>query len=70
MLDPESVTIRRCGLFGVGVALLCASVGVGNEILLLTTWEQSSDEDVELSFPPVPCLPRRCHVPTAFMIMD
>jgi hypothetical protein len=47
--------------------------GVGFEILL-TTWEpvfsqQPSDEDIELSAPPAPCLPGCCHVP-ALIIMD
>jgi hypothetical protein len=49
-------------------------VGVGFKILLLAAWRlvlcyQPSDEDVELSAPPVPCLPGCCHVP-ALMIRD
>ena len=49
-------------------------VGLGNETLLLTMWEpvfskKPSDEDVELSASPAPCLPRYCHAP-ASMIMD
>ena len=43
MLGPASGTLRRYGLGGVGVALLnkgkCATVEVGNETLLLITWE-------------------------------
>ena len=46
----------------------CATVGVGNETLLLTTWgsvfQQPSDEDVELSATPAPCLPGCCHART------
>ena len=49
-------------------------MGVGNETLVLAAWKplfswQSSDEDVELSAPLIPCLPGCCHVP-ALMIMD
>ena len=73
-----------CGLVGVGVALLewaqpcwsgCITVGVGFKPLPLASWKPSSPsslpsgEDVELSAPPTPCLPGRCHVP-ALMIMD
>ena len=52
----------------------CVTVGVGYKSLLLAAWmlvfcKQPSDEDVELSAPPVPCLPGRCHVPT-LMIME
>ena len=70
--------LGSCGLVGVGVALLvwvwpcwrkCFTVGVGLKTLILAAWSQSSDEDVELSAPPVPCLPGCCHVP-ALMIMD
>jgi hypothetical protein len=64
MLGQESETIRRCGLVGISVALLeeYVTVVVGNESLLLTTWESvvsclSLKEDVELSVPPYPaCL--------------
>jgi hypothetical protein len=39
MLGPENGTIRRCGLIGVGVALLnswsCVTEGVGFETFLL-----------------------------------
>ena len=62
--DPGSGTIRNNGLVGVGVALLeelCCCMG-GNENLLLAVWETvfsclPSEQDVELSAPPVPCLP-------------
>ena len=57
--------IRRCGLVGGRVSLW----GVGNETLLLTTWESvfsclPLDEDVECLAPPAPC-----YVPT-LMIMN
>ena len=58
MLGSRSGTIRRCGLVGVGVALLeevCVTVGVGFETLL-TAWKSifclPSDQDGELSAPP------------------
>jgi hypothetical protein len=52
----------------------CVTVGVGFKTLILAAWElvffqQPSDEDVELSIPPVPCLPGCCHA-LALMIMD
>jgi hypothetical protein len=42
--------------------------------LILAAWkpvffQQPSDEDVELSAPPAPCLPGCCHVPI-LMIVD
>ena len=62
------------GVAFVGVDVKCVTVGVGNETLLLTTQETvfsqgPSDEDAELSAPPAPCLPGRCHALT-LMIMD
>ena len=41
MLGPGNGTIRRCGLVGVGTAILeeVCHCGVGNETLLLTTLE-------------------------------
>jgi hypothetical protein len=49
-------------------------VGMDFNTCVLAAWEpvfclQPSDEDVELSAPPVPYLPRCCHVP-ALIIMD
>jgi hypothetical protein len=63
MLGPESGTIGRCGL-----------VGMGFKTLVIDAWRpvvplQPSDEDVELSAPPAPFLPGCCHVLT-LMIMD
>ena len=55
-----------CGLVGGSVPLLGAGLqvsyaqalsSVAHSLLLLP-----SDEDVELSVPPAPCLPGRCHV--------
>jgi hypothetical protein len=78
MLGSSSGTIRKCGLVGVGVALLegvchCGGVGVANETFLLTTWEPfvsclPSEHD-ELSAPPAPCLPEHCYA-LALKIMD
>jgi hypothetical protein len=52
----------------------CVTVGMGFKTLTLAAWKpvfhlQASDEDVELSAPPMPCLPGCCHAP-ALMIMD
>jgi hypothetical protein len=38
MLGPESGTIRRCDLVGVGVAL-CVTVGVDFKTLILAFWK-------------------------------
>jgi hypothetical protein len=70
MFVPGSGTIRRCSPVGIGGSL----GGVGFNILVLAAWKslfcwQPSDEDVELSAPPAPCLPGCCCVPT-LMIMD
>jgi hypothetical protein len=60
-----------------GVALLegvwpswsrCVTVGVGFKTLVLAAWNPVfsywlSDEDVELSAPPAPCLLGHCHAP-------
>jgi hypothetical protein len=61
MLGPGSVPVRRCGLVGVGVALLewVCHCGRGLKTLTLAAWksvfhQQPSDEDVELSVPPAP----------------
>lgn len=54
----QSDTIRRCDLVGVGMALLkeaCVTVGQDFEMFLLVMWEPS-DQDVEFSAPPEPCL--------------
>jgi hypothetical protein len=76
-----SVTIRRCGLVGVGVALLeevCHYVGMGFEIFYVQATPRVArsllllpvDHAVELSAPsPAPCLPGHCHAPT-MMTMD
>jgi hypothetical protein len=67
MVCLESGTVGRCGIVGVGV---------GFNTLVPGAWEpvfcwQPSDEDVELSAPPVPCLPGCCHVHVpALMILD
>ena len=52
----------------------CVLVGVGFKTLILAAWKpvlcwQPSDEAVELSAPPAPCLPGHCHILT-LMIMD
>jgi hypothetical protein len=52
----------------------CVGVVVGYKTLILAAWKsvfcsQRSDEDVEPSAPPAPCLPGCCHDPT-LMIMD
>jgi hypothetical protein len=49
-------------------------VGLGFKILTLAAWKsifsyQLSDEDIELSALPIPCLPGHFHAPT-LMIMD
>jgi hypothetical protein len=58
----------RCGFVGVGVALLeeVCHCGGGLDTLLLAMWESVCswfplDEDVELSAPPMPCLPGCYH---------
>jgi hypothetical protein len=77
MLDPEGSTISRCGLVGVGVALLgkvCHFEG-GLWDLMLTAWKSGSfclplNQNAELSgSSPAPCLPVCCHA-TALMIVD
>ena len=71
MLGPGSGTTRRSGLVEVGVALLEEVSHCGRGLqdthpssleasILLFTFEQ----DVELSTPLTPCLPRCCHAPT------
>ena len=62
MFGPGSGTLRRCDLVGGSVSLW----GLGFETLLLATWEAvftclPSEQDVELSAPPVPGLPGCCH---------
>jgi hypothetical protein len=59
-----------------GVALLwgkCVTVGVGFKTFILAPWKPvfclPLDQDVELSAPPVPCLPGCRHVLT-LMIMN
>ena len=76
ILGPGSVTIWRCGLVGIGVTWLewVCHCGCEYKILTLVAWKsvfhyQPLDENIELSAPPAPCLPRCCHVPT-LMIMD
>jgi hypothetical protein len=64
MLVPGSGTIRRCGLVGGSGTLW----GMGFETLLQITcesvlWCLPLEQDGELSAPPLPCLPRCCHVP-------
>ncbi|EDM16395.1 rCG59786 [Rattus norvegicus] len=62
----ESGTIRRCGLVGG----MCHCVGGLQGLLMLklhpvqkrvSSW-LPSDQDVELSMSPAPCLPACCHV--------
>ena len=68
MLGPRNGTIRRSGFVGIGVVLLEGECHCGGGFLdtppsCLRTfcfWF-SLDEDVELSLPPVLCLPRCCH---------
>jgi hypothetical protein len=66
----RNAMIRRCGLVGVGVSQWVRAL----KTLVLAAWkpvfsQQPSDEDVELSSPPAPCLPGCCNGP-AMMIMD
>ena len=76
MLGPESGTIR-CDLVGVDMAFVGGSVSLrawAFKTLLLAAWKTvfsywSSDENVELSAPPAPCLPGHCYVPT-LVILD
>jgi len=70
-----------CVCLAHGVTLLegvgwskCVIVGVDLKTLLLAACKSvfssmPSDEDVELSVPPAPCLPGCCHVLT-LMIVD
>jgi hypothetical protein len=58
MHGPESGTIRKCGLVGVGVALLEAvcHLGMSFVTLLLAAWRTefsslTSEQDIELSAP-------------------
>ena len=74
ILGPESGTIWRYGLVGVGVALLewVCHCGHGISALILVSWKPVisqwlSNVDVELSATPAPCLPWCCH---ALMIMQ
>ena len=68
MLVQGSGTIKRCGLVGVGVALLeeVCHCGGGLWDLSLSCLETVCSwlplgEDVELSAPSAPCLPGCCH---------
>ena len=62
--------IKKCGFVEGGV-----TAGVDFQTLLrLAVWKAvfswpPSDQDVEFSAPPTPCLPRWCHAP-ALMIID
>ena len=72
MLGLVSGTISRYGLVGVGV--LCPMCCCGSKALVLAAWKSvfhqwPSDKEVELSAPPVPCLPKQCHT-SALMITD
>ena len=76
MLGLGSTTIRRCGLIGIGVALLeeVCHFRVGFKTLLAASkpvfFCLPSEQVVELLVPPpVPYLPRCCHAPT-LMIME
>jgi len=69
MLGPGNGTTRRCGLVGVGVALLEEVCHCGDGLLrpspsclrTVHSW-LPLDEDIELSAPsPAPCLPGCCH---------
>jgi hypothetical protein len=68
-------SVQGVALFG-DVTLLSKSVtvGMGFNTLVLAAWKPvfcllPSDEDVELSGPPAPCLPG-CHHVLALMIID
>ena len=67
MLGPGNGAIRKYGLVGAGVALLeeMCNCRVDFETLLISHLGASLllpfDQDVELSAPPAPCLPGRCH---------
>ena len=63
-----SGTIRRCGLVGVGVAVLL-NMSLWKKTLSSSSAQCKSvsallpvDQDVELSAPSAPCLPGCCHV--------
>jgi len=64
MLGPGRGTYQR----------KCVTVGMGFKTLIIAAWkpvfpQQPSDEDVELSAPPAPCLFGCCHA-SALIIMD
>ena len=70
MLGLGCAIIRNCGLVGRSLSLW----RVGFETFLLTMWEPvlsclPLEQDIELSAPPVPCLPGCYHSP-ALMIMN
>ena len=79
MLGPESGTIWRCGLVGVGVTLLEevleeVTVVIDFKIFVLAAWKPvfsclPLEQDVELSAHPSPHLTGLCHVPV-LLIMD
>jgi hypothetical protein len=76
MLGLWSGTVTGFGHVGIGEALLekYVTVGMGFKALILAAWKPvssslPSEQDVELSASPVPCLPGCCHA-TALMVMD
>jgi hypothetical protein len=67
-LGPGRGTIRSCILVGVGVALLEEACHCGGGLwdphpncLRDSVFRLPSEQDSELSAPPVPCLPGSCH---------
>ena len=67
MLSPGSGTIRRCGLVGVGVSMWVWALIPSPSFLEVNLLLQPSDENVELSAAPIPCLSRWCHAPSLIM---
>jgi hypothetical protein len=61
MLGPGSGTLKRYDLVVVGMALLEEVHHCGG--WALSVFCSPSEQDVELSAPPAPCLPGYCHAP-------
>jgi len=68
MPGPGSYTIRIFGLVKVGVSLWVWSLDPHSNCLVSSLFRLSSEQDVDLSAPPVP-YPGCCHAPV-LMIMD
>jgi hypothetical protein len=64
MLGPGSRIIRGCGLVGVGVSLWAWN-GIPGKLVF---YQLPSEQEMELSDPPAPCLPGHCHVPILIII--